>query len=78
VTIDADVASEIERIRKAEGKGFKLVLNDLLRDGLKHRAGRPTTNEWKSPIQPFDVGPLLIDISSTSRAIDISEGEDHR
>lgn len=78
MTIDADVASEIERIRKTEGKGFKRVLNDLLREGLRHRGSQTTQSEWRSPIRTFDGGGLLIDISSTSRAIDYSEGEDHK
>jgi hypothetical protein len=78
VTLDADVASEIERIQKAEGKGFKRVLNELVRDGLRQRAGQGQSTGWKSPTHPRDLGRALFDISSTSRALDYAEGEDHK
>ncbi len=78
VTLDADVAIEIERIRKAEGRGFKRVLNDLVRDGVKYRAGDTPARVWKSPTHPRDLGPALFDVSSTSRALDYAEGEDHK
>jgi hypothetical protein len=78
VTLDADVAVEIERIRKADGGGLKRVLNDLVRDGVKYRSGETRAGEWKSPIHPFDLGPALFDVSSTSRALDYAEGEDHK
>jgi len=78
VTLDADVAIEIERIQKAESRGFKRVLNDLVRDGVKYRAGEASGSEWKSPIHPRDLGPALFDVSSTSRALNYAEGEDHK
>ena len=78
MTIDADVAAEIERIRKMEGKRFKQVLNDVLRAGLKERAGETTQSEWVSPIRPLNMGHALFDISSTSRALAYAEGEDYK
>ena len=78
MTLDADVAAEIERIRKAEGRGFKRVLNELARDGLRWRAGETRATEWASPTRPRDLGPALFDVSSTSRALDYAEGDDHK
>jgi hypothetical protein len=78
VTLDADVAAEIERIRVAEGRGFKRVLNDLVRDGVKYRAGDASASAWKSPIHPRDVGEPQFDIANFERAITWAEGEDHK
>jgi hypothetical protein len=78
VTLDADVAVEIERIRKSEGRGFKRVLNEVLRDGLKYRGGDAKVSGWVSPTHPRDLGPALYDLTSVSRAIDYAEGEDHK
>lgn len=78
MTLDADVASEIERIRKAEGGGFKRVLNDLLREAVKARVRAPHPAEWQSPIHPRDLGEAHFDVRSTSRALDYAEGDDHQ
>jgi hypothetical protein len=78
VTIDADVATEVERIRKSEGSGFKRVMNDLLREGLKGRARGDAGSAWTSPIIPQDLGEALFDVSSVSRALDYAEGSEHR
>lgn len=69
VTLDPDVASEIERIRRRDGRKFKTVLNDLLRRGIgaangEHLAARePVT-------RPLDIGLPLIDIVSVSKTLD--------
>jgi hypothetical protein len=78
VTLDADVAAEIERIRKAEGRRFKQVLNDVLRVGLKHLSGEPEPKVWVSPTHPRDLGPALFDVTNTARALNYAEGEDHK
>jgi hypothetical protein len=78
VTIDADVAAEIERIRKAQGKRFKQVLNDVLRAGLRQLAGETKPKEWVSPTHSMDLGVPLIDITNASRALDHAEGEWHK
>lgn len=78
MTLDADVASDVERIRKTDGKGFKRALNDLVRAGVKVRDGQITTMSRPSPIHPVDLGGALLDVTSGSRAIDFAEGEDHK
>lgn len=78
VTLDADVAAEIERIRREEGRRFKHVLNDALRLGLRAMAGEAPKAPFVSPTRPRDLGEQLIDITDVSAAIALAEGEDHR
>ena len=75
VTLDADVAAEIERIRKTEGKRFKQVLNDVLRAGLSQLAGERKASDWVSPTHPLDLGLPLVDITNAGRALDWAEGD---
>ena len=78
MTLDADVAAEIERIRKTEGKRFKQVLNEVLRARPGQVGGETTRGAWVSPIHPIDTGEVLFDVVSTSRALAYAEGEDYK
>jgi hypothetical protein len=78
VTLDADVAAEIERIRREEGRRFKHVLNDALRLGLRAMTREEANAPFVSPTKPRDLGEQLIDITDVSEAIALAEGEDHR
>lgn len=69
MTLDPDVASEIERIRRRDGRRFKTVLNDLLRRGIRAANGEhPAAQE--SVTRPLDIGRPLIDIVSVSQTLD--------
>ncbi|MHA6670196.1 hypothetical protein ACX3O0_15150 [Homoserinimonas sp. A447] len=78
VTLDPDVAAEIERVRAAEGRRFKQVLNDALRIGLRELSRTPGDHPFKSPTTPRNLGEPLIDITDTSAAIAEAEGERYR
>ena len=78
VTLDPDVASAIERIRKSEGRRFKHVLNDALRLGLRELSGKQQEHSLESPTSSRDLGELLIDIADVSTAIALAEGEEHQ
>ncbi len=78
VTLDPDVASAIERIRKSEGRRFKHVLNDALRLGLRELSGRQQERSPGSPTDPRDLGKALTEIADVSAAIALAEGEGHR
>lgn len=78
VTLDADVAAEIERVRRQDGRRFKHVLNDALRLGLRSLAGEPDPHPFVSPTMPRDLGAQLVDISDVSATIALAEGDDHR
>lgn len=78
MTLDPDVASEIERIRTSEGRRFKHVLNDALRIGLRELARTPNELPFTSPTTPRNLGEPLVDITDTSAAIAQAEGENYR
>src|SRR5690554_6044244 len=78
VTLDPDVASEIERIRASEGRRFKHVLNDALRIGLRELSRNPSAPQFTSPTAPRNLGEPLVDITDTSAAIAEAEGENYR
>jgi hypothetical protein len=52
LTLDDDVATVLERLRKARGESLKDLVNEALREGLKRleaprRKGKPfRTNRW--------------------------------
>lgn len=78
VTLDPDVAAEIERVRTAEGRRFKHVLNDALRLGLKELSRTSDVRPFRSPTNPRNLGEPLIDITDVSAAIAEAEGENYR
>jgi hypothetical protein len=78
VTLDADVAAEIERVRRQDGRRFKHVLNDALRLGLRSLAAGPDRRPLSSPTVPRDLGEQLVDIVDVSVALARAEGDDHR
>ncbi len=41
LTLDDDVAAILERLRKARGDSFKNLVNEALREGLKHMTSPP-------------------------------------
>ncbi len=53
LTIEPDVAIEIEKRRKAPGGSLKRVINGLLRKGLRAEAGAPTPSPYRS--ETFDL-----------------------
>lgn len=78
MTLDPDVAAEIERIRKQEGRRFKHVLNDALRAGLRELS-RGRSDLERSPVTtPHDLGKSATDITDVSAALAWAEGEDHK
>lgn len=78
VTLDADVAAEIERVRRQDGRRFKHILNDALRLGLRSLAAGPDQHLLASPTMPRDLGEQLVDIADVSAALALAEGDDHR
>jgi len=60
LTIDDDLAEQIQEIRQSRGHSLKRVINDLLREGLQSRQGGPRgetyrTRSYKLRLRPgFD------------------------
>jgi hypothetical protein len=78
LTIDDDVAAELERLRRVRDVGLKEIVNDALRRGLHDMT---TVPKPKKPFrtQPFDPGRLLIDnVDNIAEVLALIEGEAFR
>jgi len=78
LTIDDDVAAQLERLRRSRGVSLKELINDALRRGLREMAARPKRR------QPFrtrvveGVTPLIDNIDNIAEVLAYAEGEDHK
>ena len=78
MTIDDDVAAELEQLRRARNTKFKLLVNEALRRGLREITAPP------KPRKPFrtrsvDLGkPLLDNVDNIAEVLALIEGEDFR
>ena len=78
LTIDDDVAAELERLRRDRNSGLKDLINDALRRGLRDMTAPP---KRKKPFRTrsFDVGGVLVkNIDNNGELLAEIEGEWHR
>jgi hypothetical protein len=76
LTLEDDVAIQLEGLRKARDVSLKELVNEALRRGLQEMA-RPR------PRKPFrtkalDLGEPLVDVSNVAEALAIAEGEAYK
>jgi hypothetical protein len=78
LTLDPDVATELERRRRERGTTLKKEVNELLRAGLSHVAERVV------PVERFETKalplgkPLIESFDDITGILELAEGEDHR
>ena len=74
LTIDPDVAALLKRVLKETETSLKQAVNEALRRGLRdfQKSDRPGR---RFKVKPFKGTRLLIDVTSTSRALAQAEGE---
>jgi predicted CopG family antitoxin len=74
LTIDDDVAVQLERLRRARKTSFRDLVNDALRRGLRDMAAPP---KKRKPFQTrsFHMGEPLISIDNIAEALAYLEGE---
>jgi hypothetical protein len=74
LTLEPDVAAQVERRRRDSHSSLKSEVNRLLRLGLEHdrETGRRTVPE-RFRVEPFAVGELLIDVDDVTAALEIAE-----
>lgn len=78
LTLDADVAAELERRRRSRGTTLKAEVNDLLRAGIRSEA------EPVPAGKPFRTGalslgkPRLESFDDIAEVLELTEGEEHR
>ncbi len=77
LTLDDDVAAEIEQLRRQREQSLKDVVNDVLRRGLREMQSRP---KRKKPFRTkgYDMGQPLVNIDNVAEAIAYAEGEDFK
>jgi hypothetical protein len=78
LTLDDDVASVLERLRKSRGASLKQLINEALRRGLKDMTGRA---ERREPVRTRSValGRLRISgIDNIAEALTAAESESYR
>jgi hypothetical protein len=77
LTIDDDVAVQLERLRKARDASLKDLVNDALRRGLRDMAAAPRSRE-PFRVKVFGGGAQLIDIDNVWEAAAQAEGDDFK
>jgi Ribbon-helix-helix protein, copG family len=77
LTLDDDVAVQLERLRRARDLSLKELVNDALRRGLREMNAKPKKRE-PFRTQAFNLGPFLISIDNVAEAIAQAEGEGYK
>jgi hypothetical protein len=74
LTLDNDVAVQLEKLRRARDASLKDLVNQALRLGLREMAAKP---KKRKPFRTrtFDIGPPLINIDNVTEALAYAEGE---
>ncbi len=78
LTIDDDVAAELQRLRQSRNAKFKALVNEALRRGLQEIAA-PAKKQKPFRTRSMDLGRCLIDnLDNIAEVLAIAEGEDFR
>lgn len=73
LTIDDDVAVELERLRRLREQSLKDVINDALRRGLREMQERPKRKSFRTT--RHDLGAFLVNVDNVAEALAHAEGE---
>jgi hypothetical protein len=76
LTIEDDVAAELERLRRERDISLKDLVNDTLRRGLRASEMPKTRKPFR--LKTYNMGELLIPIDNVAEAIAYLEGDDHK
>jgi hypothetical protein len=77
LTIDDDVAVQLERLRREREQSLKDIVNDALRRGLRDMQARA---KRRKPFRTttYDMGAPLVSIDNVAEAIAYAEGDDFK
>jgi hypothetical protein len=78
LTLDKDVATLRERLRKARGASLKDVVNEALREGLRHMTSPPSK---RAPFRTasVDLGRCLVsNVDNVVEVLAVAESESFR
>jgi hypothetical protein len=74
LTLDDDVAVQLERLRRARNANLKELVNEALRRGLREMSAPPKRNRTFRT-RTFHMGKPLINIDNVAEALATLEGE---
>ncbi len=75
LTLADYVAAALERLRETRKTGFKTLVNEVLREGLKQMRARPPRRE-RFHTRSVDLGRLRIgSVDDVGEALAVAEGE---
>jgi len=75
LTLDKDVAAVIERLRKTRRQSLRDIVNEALREGLKHLA-EPRRKRKPFRTETVDLGRcLLVNVDNVAEILAIAESE---
>jgi Arc/MetJ family transcription regulator len=68
ITLDADVAAAVQRLRRRQGLGLSEAVNELIRAGLRARAPQSRFQQ-----RSHDLG-LRVDVRNVADALELLDG----
>ena len=78
LTIDDDVAVQLERLRRGRDASFKDLINEALRRGLRDMSGPPKKRKpFRTEVHKAGP-PLLASLDNVGEVLAIIEGEDYK
>jgi hypothetical protein len=77
LTLDDDVAVQLERLRSERDVSLKEIVNDTLRLGLR-AAETPAKPRKPYRMKTFDGGKQLVPFDNVAETISLIEGDDHK
>ena len=78
LTLDKDVAAVIERLRKARDASLKDIVNEALREGLRHMSA-PPRRQASFRTGSVDLGRcLLAGVDNVAEVLAVTESESFR
>ena len=76
LTIEDDVAVELERFRRDHDRTLKDVISEALRRGLREMRARPECRPFRTT--GHDMGKFLVDVDDVAEAIAHAERENFK
>jgi hypothetical protein len=73
LTLEPDVAAQLEQRRRAGRRSLKSEVNRLLRLGLEHDREAASEVSTRFRVDPLPVGELLIEVDDVTAALDVAE-----
>lgn len=78
ITLDDDVAATLERLRRSRDVGFKQIVNEALREGLKQLTARPRRRA-RYATRVVTLGRSRVGrLDNVAEALAVAEGEPFR